>query len=277
MEYIEIEIRLKLVKPYAEIFIARLNEIKYESFSTDEVGLKAYIRSDLFNKKKLTEIVDEISSFTKIDLSINAIKKENWNADWENNYSPVHINKDCVIRAHFHARFPNIEHEIIITPKMSFGTGHHETTFLVMNQIFELNLEGKQVLDIGSGTGVLSILASKLGAKKIVGIDIDKWAYENAIENSKLNNISNIQFIEGTAESIGKKMYDVVLANINRNIILADIQKYAKAMHAKSDIILSGFLKQDVKIILNKIKQLKFNLVASKNKNKWQMLHLRRV
>ena len=139
MEYIEIEIRLKLVKPYAEIFIARLNEIKYESFSTDEVGLKAYIRSDLFNKKKLTEIVDDISSFTKIDLSIKVIKKENWNADWENNYSPVHINKDCVIRAHFHDRFPNIEHEIIITPKMSFGTGHHETTFLVMNQIFELN------------------------------------------------------------------------------------------------------------------------------------------
>ena len=277
MEYIEIDIRLKLANPYAEIFIARLNEIKYESFSTDEVGLKAYIRSDLFNKKKLTEIVDEISSFTKIDLSINAIKKENWNADWENNYSPVHINKDCVIRAHFHDRFPNIEHEIIITPKMSFGTGHHETTFLVMNQIFELNLEGKQVLDIGSGTGVLSILASKLGAKKIVGIDIDKWAYENAIENSKLNNISNIQFIEGTAESIGKKMYDVVLANINRNIILADIQKYTRAMRPKSDMILSGFLKQDVKIILNKIKQLKFNLVASKNKNKWQMLHLRRV
>lgn len=277
MEYIEIDIRLKLVKPYAEIFIARLNEIKYESFSTDEFGLKAYIRSDLFNKKKLTEIVDDISSFTKIDLSINAIKKENWNADWENNYSPVHINKDCVIRAHFHDRFPNIEHEIIITPKMSFGTGHHETTFLVMNQIFELNLEGKQVLDIGSGTGVLSILASKLGAKKIVGIDIDKWAYENAIENSKLNNISNIQFIEGTAESIGKKMYDVVLANINRNIILADIQKYTRAMRPKSDMILSGFLKQDVKIILNKIKQLKFNLVASKNKNKWQMLHLRRV
>jgi ribosomal protein L11 methyltransferase len=277
MEYIEIDIRLKLANPYAEIFIARLNEIKYESFSTDEFGLKAYIRSDLFNKKKLTEIVDDISSFTKIDLSINAIKKENWNADWENNYSPVHINKDCVIRAHFHDRFPNIEHEIIITPKMSFGTGHHETTFLVMNQIFELNLEGKQVLDIGSGTGVLSILASKLGAKKIVGIDIDKWAYENAIENSKLNNISNIQFIEGTAESIGKKMYDVVLANINRNIILADIQKYTRAMRPKSDMILSGFLKQDVKIILNKIKQLKFNLVASKNKNKWQMLHLRRV
>ena len=162
MEYIEIDIRLKLVNPYAEIFIARLNEIKYESFSTDKGGLKAYIRSDLFNKKKLTEIVDDISSFTKIDLSINAIKKENWNADWENNYSPVHINKDCVIRAHFHDRFPNIEHEIIITPKMSFGTGHHETTFLVMNQIFELNLEGKHVLDIGSGTGILSILSSKL-------------------------------------------------------------------------------------------------------------------
>ena len=271
MEYIEIDIRLKLVNPYAEIFIARLNEIKYESFSTDAGGLKAYIRFDLFNKEKLTEIVNDISSFTKIDLSINSIKKENWNADWENNYSPVHINKDCVIRAHFHDRFPNIEHEIIITPKMSFGTGHHETTFLVMNQIFELNLEGKHVLDIGSGTGVLSILASKLGAKKIVGIDIDKWAYENAIENSKLNNISNIQFLEGTVESIGKKVYDVVLANINRNIILADIHKYVRAMRPKSDIILSGFLKQDVKIILNKIKQLKFNLVASKNKNKWQM------
>jgi len=277
MEYIEIDIRLKLVNPYAEIFIARLNEIKYESFSTDAGGLKAYIRFDLFNKEKLTEIVNDISSFTKIDLSINSIKKENWNADWENNYSPVHINKDCVIRAHFHDRFPNIEHEIIITPKMSFGTGHHETTFLVMNQIFELNLEGKHVLDIGSGTGVLSILASKLGAKKIVGIDIDKWAYENAIENLKLNNISNIQFLEGTVESIGKKVYDVVLANINRNIILADIHKYVRAMRPKSDIILSGFLKQDVKIILNKIKQLKFNLVASKNKNKWQMLHLRRV
>ena len=276
MGFTEVDISLELVDPYAEIMVARLDQIKYDSFAVHESGLKAYILTNLFDKKKLNDIISEISISTQVSFKISRIKKVNWNKEWESNYSPVLINENCIIRAQFHTQTANVKHEIIITPKMSFGTGHHETTFLVMNQIFELDCKGKCVLDVGSGTGVLGILASKLGAKKIIGIDSDIWSYKNSIENARLNNISNIKFINGNADAIGDAKYDIVLANINRNIILNDIEKYVHAMKPSSEIILSGFLKEDKKIIINKIEQLNFNLVDSKNKNKWQMLHLKK-
>jgi len=257
--------------------VARLNEIDFESYSDDENGVKAYVQSHLLKEDLVCEILNDISKTTELSFTINKVKQENWNKLWESNFAPVTINDKCVIRAHFHDVFPNIEQEIIITPKMSFGTGHHETTSLVMNEMFSLDFNNKSVLDIGCGTGVLAILASKLGANSLVGIDFDEWAVENSEENTVLNSIDNIDYIHGDADAIGDATFDIILANINRNIILQDIEKYVGAMNEKSEIIFSGFLKEDIPLILEKSEQLGLDLVVSKNKNKWQMLHLKKA
>ena len=277
MEYTEIDIRLNPVVPFADILVARLNEIEFESYCEDETGVKAYVQTHLLDEIAVKEIINEVANLCKLSFTITKVKQENWNKKWENNFEPVHINDKCVIRAHFHAAFPAIEHEIIVTPKMSFGTGHHETTFLVMNEMFRIDFTDKSVLDMGSGTGVLAILAAKLGATSLIGIDFDEWAYENAVENAEINAISTISFINGDANEIRDAKFDIILANINRNIILQDIATYVKAMNTKSEIIFSGFLKEDIPLILEKSEQLGLELVASKHKNRWQMLHLKKA
>jgi ribosomal protein L11 methyltransferase len=275
MEYTEIDIRLKPVVPFADILVARLNEIDFESYVEDETGVKAYAQTHLMNEDAVKDIITEVAELCKLSYTIKEIKQENWNKQWEDNFEPVHINDQCVIRAHFHDDFPNKEYELIITPKMSFGTGHHETTSLVINEMFGINFLGRSVLDVGSGTGVLAILASKLGASSLVGIDFDQWAYKNSVENAELNSVSNINFIHGDADVIGDANFDVILANINRNIILQDLEAYVGAMNEKSQILLSGFLKEDIPLILERSEQLGLELVVSKHKNKWQMLHLK--
>ena len=159
---------------------------------------------------------------------------------------------------------------------MSFGTGHHETTFLMINHLYSINLIDKNVLDMGSGTGVLSIASSKLGAKNVTGIDIDKWAYENSIENTRLNNIDNINFILGDVDSLDDLIFDIILANINRNIILRDLPVYHQSLSIDGELLISGFLHEDINMILSKAKKLGFKLINKKNKNQWYMLHLRR-
>ena len=277
MEYTEIDIRVSPVVPFTDILVARLNEIDFESYIEDDNGVKAYVQTHLLDENTVKEIINEVAKLCDLSFSISKVKQENWNKNWENNFKPVHINDKCVIRAHFHNTFPDLEHEIIITPKMSFGTGHHETTFLVMNEMFAMDFKDKTVLDMGSGTGVLAILAAKLGATSLIGIDFDQWAFENAVENAQINAISTISFLHGDSNLIGDEKFDIILANINRNIILQDIAIYVKAMNTNSEIIFSGFLKQDIPLILEKSKQLGLDLVVSKYKNKWQMLHLKKA
>ena len=277
MEYTEVDIRLNPVVPFADILVARLNEIEFESYAEDETGVKAYVQTHLLDKNAVNEIITEMQQFTDLSFTILKVKQENWNKKWESNFQPVHINDKCVIRAHFHDAFPDVEQEIVITPKMSFGTGHHETTSLVMNEMFGIDFATKSVLDMGSGTGILAILAAKLGASSLVGIDFDEWAYKNAVENAGLNSVSNIDFIHGDADAIGDAKFDIILANINRNIILQDIAVYVGAMNEQSQILFSGFLKEDIPLILEKSEQLGLELVVSKHKNKWQMLHLKRA
>tara|TARA_S200000501_G_C20820668_1_gene742669 strand:- start:928 stop:1761 length:834 start_codon:yes stop_codon:yes gene_type:complete len=276
MEYIEVDIRLKEVTPYSEILIARLNEIEFESFYEYDYGLKGYVQTQLLDKDKLKNIISEISEQTELSFTLHKLKQKNWNAHWESNYLPVSINENCVIRADFHNAISDVKYEIIITPKMSFGTGHHQTTSLVMNKMFDLEFKGRSVLDVGCGTGILSVLASKLGAIDIVALDIDNWAFENAQENATLNNISDIHFVYGNISSVINRKYDIILANINRNTILNDLTFYSEAMYDYSDIILSGFLEKDVSVILKESAKFGLELVVSKNKEKWQMLHLRR-
>lgn len=277
MEYTEVDVRLKELNPFADILVARLDEIQFESYCEDENGLKGYVQSHLLNMLSLEKILNEMSALTEISYTVNIMKKENWNKLWESNYDPAFINDICVIRSHFHNAMPDFRYEIIITPKMSFGTGHHETTSLVMCQMFDLELKGKSVLDMGSGTGVISILASMLGAFNPIGIDSDEWAFKNAIENSNLNKISNINFIHGDVDAIPDVNFDVIIANINRNIILQDISKYVDVMKENGELILSGFLKQDIPLILEKTDKFALELVILKNKNKWQMLYLRKA
>ena len=274
MSYTELIIELETMQPFADILVARLNEINYESFSLEENILKCYIKTSVIQKNDTIDIILSLSQQTKINYSFKDIEKKNWNANWEQSFSPVKINSHCIIRADFHKEDKNIKHEIIITPKMSFGTGHHETTFLMLNEIFNINVSKLNILDMGSGTGVLSILSSKLGAKTILAIDIDEWAYENSIENSLLNNTNNIKFLKGDISLIENKTFDCVLANINRNIILRDLVKYYKLLINGGKLLISGFLVEDFDLVYKKINKIGFKLINKKNKNKWLMLHL---
>lgn len=274
MAYTELIIELETMQPFADILVARLNEINYETFSLEENILKCYIKTSVIQKNDTIDIILSLSQQTKINYSFKDIEKKNWNANWEQSFSPVKINSHCIIRADFHKEDKNIKHEIIITPKMSFGTGHHETTFLMLKEIFNINVSKLNILDMGSGTGVLSILSSKLGAKTILAIDIDEWAYENSIENSLLNNTNNIKFLKGDISLIENKNFDCVLANINRNIILRDLVKYYKLLINGGKLLISGFLVEDFDLVYKKINKIGFKLINKKNKNKWLMLHL---
>jgi len=275
MNYIEIDISLSEKSPFADIITAKLNEIEFESYQETEYGLQAYIQQKLFNEDLLNNAFSILKNKVDFSFKITEIKQQNWNLKWESSFQPVIINEKCIVRAGFHQPI-DIEFEIIITPKMSFGTGYHATTFLMMNSMFNLDLINKTILDIGSGTGVLSILSEKLGARNILGIDIDNWAFENAKENKKLNNCNRISFEISDVSNIVNKRFDVILANINRNIILKEIDTYSALLNYGGHMLLSGFYTDDESLILSKIEKLNLNLQMKKQKDNWLLLHLQK-
>lgn len=276
MEYIEVDIKIEKSEVFSDIVVARLNEIEFETFLENDNGVRCYIQATLFDKKKLDIELDKIKQNTKLNFNINHVAQKNWNEEWEKNFKPVQINSHCLIRSEFHNNSGNFKDEIIITPKMSFGTGHHETTFLMINELYNLDLNDKSILDMGSGTGVLSIVASKNGAKQVVGIDIDEWAFQNSIDNAKLNNTENISFLHGDIKLIENQDFDIILANINRNIIEKDIEGYYNLLIDKGDLLISGFLEEDVDFIINLSINNRFNVINKKNKGQWSMVHLRK-
>lgn len=276
MEYIEVDIKIEKSEVFSDIVVARLNEIEFETFLENDNGVRCYIQATLFDKKKLDIELDKIKQNTKLNFNINHVAQKNWNEEWEKNFKPVQINSHCLIRSEFHNNSGNFKDEIIITPKMSFGTGHHETTFLMINELYNLDLNDKSILDMGSGTGVLSIVASKNGAKQVVGIDIDEWAFQNSIDNAKLNNTENISFLHGDINLIENQDFDIILANINRNIIEKDIEGYYNLLIDKGDLLISGFLEEDVDFIINLSINNRFNVINKKNKGQWSMVHLRK-
>jgi|TARA_B100000902_G_scaffold313291_1_gene303698 ribosomal protein L11 methyltransferase len=276
MEYIEVDIEIEKSEVFSDIVVARLNEIEFETFLENDNGVRCYIQAKLFDKKKLDIELDKIKQYTKLNFNINHVAQKNWNEEWEKNFKPVQINSHCLIRSEFHNNSGNFKDEIIITPKMSFGTGHHETTFLMINELYNLDLNDKSILDMGSGTGVLSIVASKNGAKQVVGIDIDEWAFQNSIDNAKLNNTENISFLHGDIKLIENQDFDIILANINRNIIEKDIEEYYNLLSDKGDLLISGFLVEDVDFIINLSINNRFNVINKKNKGQWSMVHLRK-
>lgn len=236
-----------------DVLAAQLADIGFESFLPSENGIEAFIPAPLFSVEKIDELLSGFLLDVVIRYSFNEIEDKDWNEEWEKNYfQPIVLDDKCCIHSSFHQPVENYEYRILIDPKMAFGTGHHQTTELILREILSMNLQNRSVLDMGCGTAVLAILASMKGAHPITAVDIDEWAYKNALENVRLNNTGKIQVLLGGTEILGNETYDVIFANINRNILLQDIPSYTEVMNENGTLIMSGFYKEDIPVIREK-------------------------
>ncbi|GHC55677.1 50S ribosomal protein L11 methyltransferase [Ulvibacter litoralis] len=266
--YIGYEFTVTPLQPGTEILIAELGYAGFESFVETEEGVTAYIQKDEWNEAILEEIQILSSEEFAITHTFSEIEQVNWNAEWEKNFDSIEVDGTCIVRAPFHPE-SDVKYEIVIEPKMSFGTGHHETTFMMIQHVLENDFEGKTVLDMGCGTAVLAILAEMRGASKLDAIDIDPWCFENSEENVARNNCKNITVGLGDAALLKGNQYDIVIANINRNILLNDMAMYRSCLTEGGSLYLSGFYKEDLPIITDCCNKLGFTFVDNKEKNNW--------
>jgi len=276
MNYVEIKCAVEPVEPWSEILIAELADVGFESFSEEDNGFKAYVSACSYRAKAVKEVFERKRNPgpEKLSFEVTKIGSKNWNAVWEGNFEAVTIAGKCHIRAPFHPKRSEVDYEIVIEPKMSFGTGHHETTSLVVEWLIETDLQGKSVLDMGCGTGVLAILASKKGAKPVTAIDNYLFAYENTIENAERNGISDMKVLHGDAKLLGDEMFDVVIANITRNVLLEDMTTYNKVLKPGGMLFLSGFLSFDRDIIFDEAMRLGLQNGGDKHLKDWISLKL---
>jgi ribosomal protein L11 methyltransferase len=254
----------------AEIIIAGLSEIGFESFFENDQSLYAYIPRQKFDEKNFSSIPGKYNILPEHFIHTSKIiPDQNWNTLWESNFEPISIDNYCVVRAPFHKQYSGFKHSITIEPKMSFGTGHHETTWLMMKRISTLEIEGKKILDMGCGTSILAILASLEGAESVKAIDNDPWAYNNSIENICKNNIHNITVILGDSKSIKGDIYDIIFANINRNVLLSDMHNYSNSVVPGGYLVMSGFYVDDLKAIQEEAGKNGLDMIDQMEKNKW--------
>lgn len=271
LKYIGYTFLIKPVEPGAEILIAQLGMVGFESFVENEHGVTAYIQENDWFENILDNIQILNSKEFEISYVKETIEQTNWNSEWEKNFNPIQVDNLVSIRAPFHEN-PNLDYDIIIEPKMSFGTGHHETTHMMIQQLLAMDLNNKKVLDMGCGTGILAIFSEMKGASQIDAIDIDNWCYENSIENVSRNNCKNISVFEGDATLLKNQKYDIIIANINRNILLKDMEAYINCLDNNGAILLSGFYKEDVQVIDNAVKQYNLTLDKIIERNNWVSL-----
>lgn len=271
------QVRITASPDQTDILLAELGEIGFDIFEDSDTGLIAYCQTDLFDLRVFEEVISRYQLLGPIQYEINEIEKQNWNAVWETNYDPIRIADLIFIRANFHPSEPGYQMEIVINPKMSFGTGHHETTFQMSQALFDLDLAGKTVLDAGTGTGILAFVAKKLGASFVRGFDIDEWSVENSIENASLNACEDVEFGQGTILDESKRMYDVLLANINRNILLDEMGEYADRIVSGGDLLLSGFYTEDIPMLIERAGTLGLNYVSQSEKNRWACLRFTKI
>ena len=271
MTYTELIITLQSAEDFhKDLLINALSEIGYDTFEDTDQGFKAYIPESNLNLEQLDEIARAYADLLSFSYILNTIPHQNWNELWESNFNPIQVAGKCYVRATFHEAHPEFEHEIVIDPKMAFGTGHHQTTALMMEFMLEHDFQGKTVLDMGCGTGILAILAAKLGAKEVLAIDYDEICYESTLENSELNKISTIKALTGSKEVIPDAKFEIILANINRNILLDQLDAYARVSMPGSLLYLSGFYQDpDLDILKEKCNILGFNYLSHKQLNNW--------
>jgi len=261
--YMALNFKIRPLQPTTDILIAQLSELGFEGFEETGDGLQAYIPESAWKQELLQEIQILKNGKFEIGYQVGRLPRKNWNAVWEKSFQPIAIGRDCLVRAPFH-KGTGAAFEIVIEPKMSFGTGHHETTRLMLEWLLELEVSGRAVLDMGCGTGVLGILAAMRGAGSVEAIDNDPWCYANARENAARNGQDFIQIREGDAGLLENRQYDIILANINRNILLEDLPRYAGSLNRGGILLLSGFYLADLPAISEKCGEL--NLKFEKNK-----------
>lgn len=270
MDYIEL---LCTIEPYveerAEIMIARLAQRGFESFFDADTGFLAYIPvvdfdESILGDKSLQSVLD-----SKVSFDYKVIEERNWNEEWESSFKPVVVADRCMVRAPFHEIDPSVKYDIVIEPQMSFGTAHHETTHMMIEMLLNEDLAEKDVLDMGCGTGILAILAHKLGAVKIVAIDNDEWAYNNTLSNLIKNNTEDIVVLFGDASLLKNDKFDLIVANINRNVLLKDISKYSESLDDKGCLILSGFYKDDLRLITEEAAKHSLEFDSHLTRNDW--------
>ena len=270
--YLEFNFKIQPLQPWNEILMAELIEVGFDSFTEEHDGILAYIQADLFQEEALRAIHLLQNPEVQISYTFQEMPNINWNEEWEKNFSPINIENEVSIRAEFHEN-QNLPHEIIIQPKMSFGTGHHATTYLMIQQMLDMDFQDKTVLDMGCGTSVLAIFAKQRGAGKTVAIDIDEWSVENSKENAERNNVE-LEISQGTAENLGAENFDIILANINRNILISDIPTYVSVLNAGGQLLLSGLCFFDVDDILEVCTAHNLNLKKKIQREEWVSLLL---
>jgi ribosomal protein L11 methyltransferase len=273
MNYIEITIVVEPREQGSDVLIAQLSELEFESFVENDSGFCAYIQEQLYDENKLNLVLSFYVDFFKVSYSSKIIPQQNWNKEWESSFQPIEVDGKCYIRAPFHPAKEGFKYDVIIEPKMSFGTGHHNTTRLMISKLMLLNVKGRALLDMGCGTGVLAIVAAMMGADPITAVDIDDWSYENTLENLEKNNINKVFVHKGDAQFLQKKVFSVILANINKNVLLADMKVYAGSLENGGDLVLSGFFETDITELSLKAQELGLKLRDKAVSEQWTMLH----
>lgn len=262
---------------FSEILMAEIAEAGFDTFMETEKGFEAYAEENHYDKSKLQQIREKYSPVTPVVFYQDRVEKRNWNEEWEKNYEPIIIEDKCLIRAAFHQPTKNYPYEIIITPKMSFGTGHHQTTYLMIKAQLEMEHTNKTVMDAGTGTGVLAIMASKLGAGRVEAFDIDEWSILNSAENVQLNRCQNISVRQGKISDLEfESDFDIILANINKNILLEELHQYAAYLNPKGVLLISGFYEKDVPDLLTEAQRYSLRMVTTDTRDNWASLLLAR-
>lgn len=259
-----------------DVLAALLCEEGYESFVPDDNGLTAYIKKEDFNPNILDQVISQSPIPVKASYSFSTVKGEDWNKEWEKNYfQPIVVGDRCVIHSSFHTGIPVMEYDIVIDPKMAFGTGHHQTTSLIIEQLLRIDMTGLSVMDMGTGTGILAILAAMRGAARVEAIEIDEFAHTNAVENVSLNHHPEINVILGDAAKLQEvEPVDLFIANINRNIITADLPRYAKTLKPGGTMLLSGFYEDDIPVIMDAAEAVGLHKTGFTVKDRWTCLRL---
>ena len=269
--YIGYDFIVSLPQPATEILIAELGYVGFDSFVENEKGVTAYIQKDKWNAFVLDDINILSSKEFEITFEFNEIEQTNWNEEWEKNFKPIVVDNQVTVRAPFHDK-PTTKYDLVIEPKMSFGTGHHETTYMMIQHILKNDFKNKSVLDMGCGTGVLAILAEKVGANELDAIDIDNWCYVNSLENVERNDCEKVSVYEGDVNLLDGNNYDIIIANINRNILLADIPRYTRCLNKNGTLFLSGFYKEDIQMIESKCNEDMLKLEEIIERGQWVSL-----
>ena len=269
--YLEFEFKVSPRDPFSDILIAELGEAGFESFAENEAGFLAYIQKDLWEEGLLDSLYTLGNPDVEVSFTQSEVEQVNWNVEWEKNFNPIVVDGRCTVRAPFHEK-GNTTFDIIIEPKMSFGTGHHETTHMMIQLLLDADLKDKDVLDMGSGTGVLAILSEMEGAAHVDAIDIDPWCYENCVENAERNKCSKVQAFQGDASLLAGREYDVIIANINRNILLEDLPVYVSCLRKGGVLLLSGFYEGDIPMLREKCESLSLNFEQKLERNLWVAL-----